>query len=118
VGIHRQSGVRQLAPLAVALLLAASIGGSALFRSETPGADLEPVGGAGSMVQVLQGNKTVLWTALSGSVDLYRVEGWAKTMGDTELGGALVLERPADGTAGVIEFGEKPKSVSFEISAG
>jgi hypothetical protein len=26
------------------------------------------------------------------------------------------MERPADGTAGVIEFGEKPRSVSFEIS--
>jgi hypothetical protein len=25
------------------------------------------------------------------------------------------MEQPADGTAGVIEFGEKPRSVSFEL---
>jgi hypothetical protein len=29
-----------------------------------------------------------------------------------------MMERPADGTAGVIEFGEKPRSVGFEVSSG
>jgi hypothetical protein len=111
--------VRRIAPIALVLLLmAASIGGSALFRSDRPGADLQPVGGADSIVQVLQGNRTVLWTALSGSVSLYRVEGWPSTVGDSDLGGAVMMERPADGTAGVIEFGEKPRAVSFEMSTG
>ena len=32
-----------------------------------------------------------------------------------DLGGALVIERSADGSAGVIEFGEKPKSIVFDI---
>jgi hypothetical protein len=31
------------------------------------------------------------------------------------LGGAVMMERPADPTAGVIDFGEKPRSVSFEM---
>lgn len=98
--------------------MAASVGGTALFRSAGPGADLRPVGDADSMVQVLQGNRTVLWTALSGSVSLYRVEGWPSTVSGNDLGGAVVMERPADGTAGVIDFGEKPRSVSFEIDNG
>jgi hypothetical protein len=104
--------------LGALLLVAASLGGTALFRAESPGADLQPANGAASMMQVLQGNETVLWTALSGSVSLYRVEGWPVSIGDDELGGALMMERPADGTAGVIEFGEKPRSVSFEVSPG
>ena len=102
IGVGR---VRQFAPVAVALLLmAASVGGTVLFRSEAPGADLEPIDGAGSVVQVLQGNRTVLWTALSGSVSMYRVEGWPVTIEDNDLGGAVVIERPVDGTAGVIDF--------------
>jgi hypothetical protein len=104
--------------LGALLLVAASLGGTALFRAESPGADLQPANGAASMMQVLQGNETVLWTALSGSVSLYRVEGWPVSIGDDELGGALMMERPADGTAGVIEFGEKPRSVGFEVSSG
>jgi hypothetical protein len=97
------------------LLAAASFAGTALFQADSPGADLAPVRGAAEMVQILQGNRTVLWTSLSGPVTWYRVEGWAGTVDGNELGGALVIERPADGTAGVIEFGEKPKSVSFEL---
>jgi hypothetical protein len=104
--------------LGALLLVAASLGGTALFRAESPGADLQPVNGADSVVQILQGNRTVLWTALSGSVSLYRAEGWPTRIGDNELGGAVMMERPADGTAGVIEFGEKPRSVSFEVSPG
>jgi hypothetical protein len=100
------------------LLMAASVGGTFLFRADSPGDDLRPIDGAESAVQVLQGNRTVLWTALSGSVSMYRVEGWPTTVGENDLGGALMLERPADGTAGVIEFGEKPMSVSFEIEPG
>ena len=85
-----------------------------MFQADRPGADLSPVGNAAEMVQILQGNRTVLWTSLSGAVTSYRVEGWASTVDGNELGGAVVIERPADGTAGVIELGEKPKSVSFE----
>jgi hypothetical protein len=95
--------------------MAASVGSPALFRSDAPGGDLEPVEGAQAIVQVLQGNRTVLWTALTGAVSMYRVEGWPRSIDGNDLGGALMMERPADGMAGVIMFGEKPKSVSFEM---
>lgn len=111
--------VRRNRNLTVALgalaLVAASFAGTAVFQADRPGADLAPVGNAGDVVQILQGNRNVLWTTLSGTVTSYRVEGWAGTVDGNELGGALVIERPADGTAGAIDFGEKPKSVSFEL---
>jgi hypothetical protein len=108
--------IRNLTLAAAALLLAAaSFAGTAMFQADRPGADLSPVGNAAEMVQILQGNRTVLWTSLSGAVTSYRVEGWASTVDGNELGGAVVIERPADGTAGAIDFGEKPKSVSFEL---
>jgi hypothetical protein len=97
-------------------LVAASFAATAVFRSPGPGQDLRPVGESGSVVQILQGNRTILWTSLSGSVGMYRVEGWPTKVDGNDLGGAVVMERPADGAAGVIAFGEKPKAVSFEIS--
>ncbi len=100
---------------AVFLLTAASLGATAVFQANGPGSDLRPVDGADAMVQILQGSETVLWTSLSGTVGSYRVEGWPVTIGENELGGALVLERPADGSAGVIDLGEKPRSIQFEL---
>jgi hypothetical protein len=108
--------VRNLATLtAVLLLMAASLGSTEIFSADRPGADLRPVDGAGEVVQILQGNRTVLWTALSGSVGLYRVEGWPVNANGNDLGGALMIERPTDGSAGVIDFGEKPKSIVFDV---
>jgi hypothetical protein len=37
------------------------------------------------------------------------------SINDNDLGGGLVFERSQDGTAGVIGFEEKPKTLSFEI---
>jgi len=109
---------RNLTVAAAALLLAAaSFAGTALFQADRPGADLAPMGDAADVVQILQGNRSVLWTSLSGTVTSYRVEGWPSTVDGNELGGAVVIERPADGTAGTIDFGEKPKSVSFELDS-
>ena len=108
--------VRNLATLAAVLLLtAASLGTTAIFSADRPGADLRPVDGADEVVQILQGNQSVLWTALSGSVGLYRVEGWPVSANGNDLGGALMIERPADGSAGVIDFGEKPRSIVFDV---
>jgi hypothetical protein len=108
--------VRTLLLSAAALVLAAaaSFGVTAFYQADRPGDDLAPVGRAEDIVQILQGNRTVLWTSLTGSVTSYRIEGWARTISGNELGGALVIERPSDGAAGVIEFGEKPKSLDFE----
>jgi hypothetical protein len=113
IGVLR---VRNLTTFAAALLLtAASLGATAFFAANGPGSDLRPVGGAEEMIQILQGNRNLLWTALSGSVGRYRVEGWPVRIDGNDLGGALLIERPADGSAGVIEFGEKPKSIVFDL---
>jgi hypothetical protein len=101
-----------LAAIAVATV---SLAVSADFRATDPGSNLTPVGAADQMVEILQGNQNVLWSSLAGPVLSYRVEGWPVSVGEDDLGGALVIERPVDGSAGVIDFGEKPKSLSFEL---
>jgi hypothetical protein len=88
---------------------------SAVFTADRPGADLEPVGNADELVHILQGESSILWTSLSGTVSFYTVRGWPSSDGESELGGALVIEKPDDGLAGVIKPAEKPMSLSFEI---
>jgi hypothetical protein len=39
--------------------------------------------------------------------------GWATSDGTHDLGGALVIERPANPLAGTVNIGEKPSSVRF-----
>ena len=104
------------ASLAVAALAAVlALSASALFQAPRPGADLVPSGGSENLIQILQGNQNVLWTSLSGNVTSFVVEGWPSQSAGNELGGALVMERPANGEAGVIDFGEKPMTLRFEI---
>jgi hypothetical protein len=108
---------RSLALAAAALLLtAATLGATAVFSADRPGANLAPVGDAASMVEIFQGSRTVLWTALSGSVASYQVEGWPVTIDGNDLGGALVIEGTGDSTAGLIDFGEKPMTIRFELN--
>ena len=107
--------VRTTSLFIAGLAIALALGTSALFQASHPGADLAPVGGSQNLVQILQGNQNILWTSLSGSVTSYVVQGWPSKMGDTELGGALMMERPANGEAGVIDFGEKPMTLEFQI---
>jgi hypothetical protein len=97
------------------LLTAATVGATATFSADRPGANLAPVDEAASMVEILQGNRTILWTALSGSVASYQVEGWPVTIDGNDLGGALVIERTGDSSAGVIDFGEKPRTLRFDL---
>lgn len=101
--------------LAALLLTAASYTGVALFEAPRPGADLQPVDGAEGVVQLLQGQQSILWTTLEGTVTLYTVLGWPSIHDDAELGGALMIRKPSDGKAGVIDFGEKPQTVVFEL---
>ena len=100
--------------LAALILTAGSLATTAVFQAPGPGSDLSPVGSAHQVIEILQGSQHVLWTSLSGTVVAYRVEGWPVSIGDDELAGALVMERPQDGTAGVIGFGEKPMTLSFD----
>ena|SRR5918996_3739130 len=101
--------------LAAVLLIAATFNSSALFQAPRPGADLEPVGAAAQVVQVLQGQRSLLWTSLGGNVNSIIVTGWPSQAEENELGGALMIQRPADGSAGVVAFGEKPMTLRFDL---
>ncbi|MGH8946315.1 MAG: hypothetical protein ACRDVL_09200 [Acidimicrobiia bacterium] len=108
--------VRTVGPgLAAVLLTAATFSASALFQAPLPGADLEPVDGAAQVVQLLQGQRSMLWTSLGGNVSSITVTGWPTQEQDNELGGALMIQRPADGSAGVVKFGEKPMALRFDM---
>lgn len=101
--------------LSAILITAASYSGVALFQAPHPGADLQPVDGAETVIQLLQGQQSVLWSTLEGTVSLYTAIGWPSTHEDAELGGALMIRQPSDGEAGVLAFGEKPMTLQFEL---
>lgn len=102
--------------MAALLTIAATFPATATFESSAPGLGLEPVGGAESLISLIQGQEHLLWTALTGTVTSYQVLGWPSQSGDVELGGALMIERPADSSTGVIDFGEKPMSLEFQLN--
>lgn len=113
--MQRVTAVRNPSLVLIVAAVALALSVSALFQAPRQGADLAPVGRSSELIQILQGNRNILWTSLSGNVTSYVVQGWPSTSGDNELGGALVMERPANGDAGVIDFGEKPMTLRFEI---
>lgn len=98
--------------LAAVLAVALS---TAVYTATSPGEDLTPVGGAAQLVQIVQDNALIRWTALTGNVVSHTVTGWPVEIDGQQLGGGMVIERPADGGAGVIDIGEKPMSVEFQI---
>lgn len=102
--------------MAAILTIAATFSATATFESSEPGLGLEPVGGAGSLISLIQGQEHILWSALTGTVTSYLVVGWPSQSGDVELGGALMIERPENGSTGVIDFGERPMSLEFELN--
>ncbi|MEE8405855.1 MAG: hypothetical protein V3S32_01755 [Acidimicrobiia bacterium] len=103
--------------LAGLLTVAAAFSTTALFEASSPGSDLEAVGGAEMIIDLVQGRKTLLWSSLSGIVTGYTVLGWPTSVDGHDLGGAVMLAKPENGSAGVIDFGEKPMSASFDLSS-
>ncbi len=99
----------------LALVVAMASTSTVSFLAEHRGSNLSPRGGAEEVVDILQGGETILWSSLAGSVSSYSVTGWPSGAAASELGGALVIERPEDGLAGVIDFGEKPMALTFEL---
>ncbi len=99
--------------LVVLLLTAASSSTLAVFQSARPGADLTPVGDAAGFVHILQGSQNVLWTSMLGPISTVEVTGWPVSDDDTDLGGALVIENVDGAVSGVVDFGEKPKTLVF-----
>lgn len=102
--------------LAAATLVAATTAATTQFQAASPGSELELVGGTGALVEVVQGQETVLWTALAGTVSNITTLGWPTSDGIHELGGALTIERPANGQAGIVDFGDRPMSMRFDLS--
>lgn len=110
---------RRLAGLGLAAVLTATaLGGSvAVFVAGGPGENLRPIDGAELLVELTQSQESVLWVSLAGQVSTVRAVGWPVQDGDTELGGGLVIERPANPTAGVVDIGEAPMSLEFSLTA-
>jgi hypothetical protein len=102
--------------MAAILTIAAAFSTTASFESSAPGLGLEPVGGAESLISLIQGQEHILWSALTGTVTSYQIVGWPSQSDDVELGGALMIERPEDGSTGVIDFGERPMTLEFELN--
>ena len=108
---------RSLAGLGLAAVLAVTAGGAvAVFVAGGPGENLSPTNGAELLVDLAQVNGSVLWSSLAGPVDVVETLGWPSIDGTHELGGGLVIEHPANELAGTVGFGEKPMSVTFELS--
>lgn len=101
--------------MAAILLIAASGTGVAHFASPAPGEDLAPLGEAGALIELVQGGEAILWKALEGTVSSHALLGWPSRDGIHDLGGGLVLERPDNASAGVIQAAEKPQSLTFSI---
>lgn len=102
--------------LAASLTLTAAGGAAvAVFAAGGPGENLIANGGAGSLIELTQVNNSMLWTSLAGHVSLVSTLGWPSSDGVHDLGGALVIESPANPTAGTVNIGEKPMSVEFRL---
>lgn len=99
--------------LAALMMLSAAGGAVAVFTAGGPGESMSPVGEANLMVRLTQSNTAVLWTSLVGNVSTIETLGWASSDGEHDLGGALVIERPADPLAGTLDIDEAPKSMTF-----
>ena len=101
--------------LAAVLTVATAFATTAVFQAPAPGADLKPVGGAEAIIDLIQGQETVLWSSLAGTVVRYTAVGWPVSDGVHDLGGALVISE-VNANVGVIGLGEKPMSTTFEVS--
>lgn len=108
---HRLAGLG----IAALMTLMAAGGAAAVFTAGGPGESMSPVGGADQLIRLTQSTNSVLWTSMAGNVSIVETLGWPSSDGTHELGGALVIEAPANPTAGTVNIGEKPKSVSFTL---
>jgi len=100
--------------MAAVLTLTAAGGAVAVFAAGEPGESMSPIGGAGQLIRLTQSNNSVLWTSLAGNVSIVETLGWPSSDGTHDLGGALMIEAPQS-TAGTVNIGEKPMSVTFGL---
>jgi hypothetical protein len=99
-------------------ILTLTAGGAvAVFSAGGPGESVTPLDGADLLVGLVQSQESILWTSLAGPVSAVKTLGWPTSDGTHDLGGALVIEAPANPTAGTINIGEKPRSVAFSFES-
>lgn len=101
--------------MAAVLTLTAAGGAVAVFAAGGPGESMSPIGGADLLVRLTQSNSSALWTSVAGNISTIETLGWPSSDGIHDLGGALVIEAPDNPTAGAINIGEKPMSVTFDF---
>jgi len=101
--------------VAAIMTLTAAGGAVAVFTAEGPDERMTPIGGADLLIRLTQSNSSVLWTSLAGNVSMVETLGWPVTDGSNDLGGGLVIERPQNPTAGTVNLGEPPMSMTFDI---
>lgn len=103
--------------MGLAAVLSVTAGGAvAVFAAGEPGENLSPIDGAELMVDLTQVNGSVLWSSLAGPVVVVETRSRPTDDGVHQLGGALVIERPANGLAGTINLGETPQEIRFTLS--
>jgi hypothetical protein len=117
--MQRVDRLRNPILIAVALLaLAVASMTTARFVAEHPGADLNPIGDAGELISLIQGQEHLFWSSLSGPVTQVTVWGWPVSDGEVELGGGLSITRlDGETDSGIIDTGGKPRAVSFEVGS-
>jgi hypothetical protein len=101
--------------MAALMTLMAAGGAVAVFTAGGPGEGMTPVGGADQLIRLTQSANSVLWTSMAGNVSIVETLGWPSSDGTHELGGVLVIEAPENPTAGIVNIGEKPMSLSFSL---
>lgn len=101
--------------LAALMTLTAAGGAVAVFTAGGPGENLSPRGAAARLIDLTQLQTSVVWSSLGGNVALVETTGWSSSDGTHDLGGAMVIERPDDPTAGSIDIGERPQKVKFSF---
>lgn len=98
------------------MILTASGGAVAVFAAGGPGENVIAKNGADLLVGIAQTQESVSWTSFAGNVSIVETLGWSSSDGVHELGGALVIETPPNPTAGMVDIGEKPKSMVFRFA--
>ena len=101
--------------LAAVMALTAAGGAVAVYAAGGPGENLRPTGDASLLIDLTQVEESILWTSLAGNVGVVETVGWPSSDGIHDLGGALSITRPDNATAGTINIGEKPVSVTFSL---
>ena len=101
--------------LAALMTLTAAGGSAACSRLVGPARIWHRSTEADMLISITQTQESILWSSLAGNVSAVEIVGWPVADGTHELGGALMIEKPANPLAGAMRTGEKPASAKFSF---